>query len=483
MKKAGILLAVSSLPSDFGIGDLGQSAYEFVDILKHSKVKIWQVLPLTSLGYGNSPYQSSSSFAGDEIYIGIYKLVEQGLLDNDDIQVFNQNFTKVAYEEVRSHKDRLLHKAYTNFKTIKNDSLQQEYDKFLAEHNWTLNYAVFKAFSKANDHQSWNTWSKPCKQWIHAKELDLSSYNEDINYHLFLQFIFYKQWFELKAYANERGIEIMGDLPIYSGFDAVDVWEHQDLFLLDEDQKPSFVAGVPPDFFSETGQLWGNPLYDWDKLEKTNFDFWIERLKGNFKLFDILRIDHFRAFDTYWKIPAHETTAIKGEWIEAPGYKFFETVYKLLPEANIIAEDLGDLRQEVFELRDHYNLKGMKVFQFHFDPTKKTNDNFSSVENMVIYTGTHDNNTLAGWYNEQSRWQQKLLKRFFRANDSNIIRKIIRYCLACDAQYVIIPVQDILELDANARFNTPGQVGSPNWEWKLIGFECLRAKIPYLLSR
>lgn len=272
----------------------------------------------------------------------------------------------------------------------------------------------------------------------------------------------------------------MGDLPIYLGFDSADVWEHQDIFLLDENQNLSFVAGVPPDFFSETGQLWGNPLYYWDKLKETNFDFWIDRLNGNFKLFDIVRIDHFRAFDTYWKIPAGEKTAINGEWVEAPGYDFFDTVYKRIPDANIIAEDLGDLRPEVLELRDHYKLKGMKVFPFHFDlKTAK----FVEDSNIIAYSGTHDNNTLKGWYfDELNRYQRKLLKRYFKANDRNIFGKIIKYLLNCDAEYVILPVQDILELDSNARLNTPGTVGEPNWQWKLTDFDGLHRFIQRLVK-
>ncbi|APC97523.1 4-alpha-glucanotransferase [Francisella frigiditurris] len=479
MRKAGVLLAISSLPSDFGIGDLGKRAYEFVDILKEMKVKIWQVLPLTPLGFGNSPYQSSSSFAGDDIYIGIDQLIKDELLNSSDIEKFNTDLDKVEYDLVREHKNALYQKAFSNFKKLKKDKFEQDYQNFIEDNSWTLDYAIFKTFRKVNNNQIWSDWSEPYKNWIKNKNIDLTKYQESIDYELFLQFIFYRQWFELKAYANKNSIEIMGDLPIYLGLDSADVWENQEIFLLDENQKPTFVAGVPPDFFSKTGQLWGNPLYDWDKLKETNFDFWIKRLEGSFKLFDILRIDHFRAFDTYWKIPAAERTAIKGEWIEAPGYAFFDTIYKQLPKANIIAEDLGDLRKEVFELRDHYNLKGMKVFQFHFDPRKLYNKEFSNGSNTIIYTGTHDNNTLLGWYNEQSKWYKKLLKRSFKTNYKKIVRAILKYALNTEAEYVIIPVQDILELDVNARFNTPGQVGSPNWEWKLVDFNQLNLKKSY----
>ncbi|MBK2267874.1 4-alpha-glucanotransferase [Francisella philomiragia] len=480
MKKSGLLLAISSLPSQFGIGDLGENAYEFINILKQKNINIWQVLPLTPLGYGNSPYQASSSFAGDEIYISLEKLVDYGLLEKSSLKNLNANFDKVEYELVRDFKDEYLEKAFSNFQSSK-AKFEQEYNNFIAQNTWVKNYAIFKAFRKANNNQAWNFWPAEYKNWIKDKAIELDQFQNEIDYQIFLQFIFYKQWFELREYANKNNIEIMGDLPIYLGFDSADVWEHQDIFLLDENQNPSFVAGVPPDFFSETGQLWGNPLYDWDKLKETNFDFWIERLKGNFKLFDIVRIDHFRAFDTYWKIPAGEKTAINGEWVEAPGYKFFDTIYKNLPDANIIAEDLGDLREEVFELRDHYNLKGMKVFPFHFD--LKTGKFIESVS-IIAYSGTHDNNTLKGWYfDELNRYQRKLLKRYFKANDRNIFRKIIKYLLNCEAEYVILPVQDVLELDSNARLNTPGTVGSPNWEWKLSSFDGLESKSDWMFNQ
>lgn len=474
MKKSGLLLAISSLPSQFGIGDLGKSAYEFVDILKQANTKIWQVLPLTPLGFGNSPYQSSSSFAGDEIYISLEKLADYGLLEQSSLKSLNVNSDKVEYELVRNFKDNYLEEAFSNFQSSK-DKFEQEYNNFIAQNSWVKNYAIFKAFRKANNNQAWNFWPQEYKNWIKDKAIELDQFQNEIDYQIFLQFIFYKQWFELREYANQNNIEIMGDLPIYLGFDSADVWEHQDIFLLDENLNPSFVAGVPPDFFSETGQLWGNPLYDWDKLKETNFDFWIDRLNGNFKLFDIVRIDHFRAFDTYWKIPAGEKTAINGEWVEAPGYDFFDTVYKRIPDANIIAEDLGDLRPEVLELRDHYKLKGMKVFPFHFD--LKT-ARFVEDSNIIAYSGTHDNNTLKGWYfDELNRYQRKLLKKYFKANDRNIFRKIIKYLLNCDAEYVILPVQDVLELDGSARLNTPGTVGSPNWQWKLVDFDLLRTEV------
>lgn len=255
MRKAGLLLAISSLPSWFGIGDLGKSAYEFVDILKQASIRIWQVLPLTTLGFGNSPYQSSSSFAGDEIYISLEKLADYGLLEESSLKKLNANSKKVEYELVRNFKDNYLEEAFSNFQSSK-DKFEQEYSDFITQNSWVKNYAIFKAFRKVNNNQAWNFWPAEYKNWVKEKAIELDQFQQEIDYQIFLQFIFYKQWFELREYANKNNIEIMGDLPIYLGFDSADVWEHQEVFLLDEDQNPSFVAGVPPDFFSETGQLW-----------------------------------------------------------------------------------------------------------------------------------------------------------------------------------------------------------------------------------
>lgn len=477
MKKAGVLLSVASLPSKYGIGDLGQSAYEFVDIIQQMGMKIWQVLPLNPLGFGNSPYQPYSSFAGDELYINLDKLVDLGLLNTSELCAFNESATMIDYIAVREHKAKYLSHAFTQFKN--NLKLQTECNKFVSDTAWAYNYAVFLTFKKANNLQQWNEWPVEQKNWIQDKKLDLAPYKEQIDYELFIQFIFYQQWMALKSYANSKDIQIMGDIPIYLGFDSHDVWENQDVFLLDSGQKPTYIAGVPPDYFSKTGQRWGNPLYDWEKLEQTNFKFWIERLRGNAAAFDIIRIDHFRAFDTYWKIPASCPTAIDGEWVEAPGYKLFDTIYKELPEIKIVVEDLGDLRPEVHQLRDHYSLPGMQVFQFVYQ-LKGDNSNLETLKNTIIYTGTHDNETLMGWYLGLNRYQRKLLKKAFRATEQNIQEKIIKAILKYNAEYVLFPVQDIIGIDNSARINFPGKIGSPNWEWKLASFDYLKPTINWL---
>jgi 4-alpha-glucanotransferase len=482
--KCGSLMPISALPSDYGIGDFGDSAYQFVDILAAMGMKIWQVLPLNPLGFGNSPYQSNSSFAGDEIYISPGRLAAAGLLKPDDIKPFNANCTAVDYIKVRENKQSLLLAAFKNFK--KSTQYHEQYKKFIAHNDWVNTYALFLIFKKINNLKTWTQWPDKYKNWFNNKYTDLDKYIEQTDYEKFIQFIFYWQWLELKSYANKYGIEIMGDIPIYPGLDSADVWANQDLFLLDKDGNPTHVAGVPPDFFSANGQRWGNPLYNWDKLQKTNFKFWIERLRGNVKLFDILRIDHFRAFDTYWKIPATCKTAIDGEWVVAPGDMLFSKIYKELPEIKIVAEDLGLLRPEVYKLRDKYKLPGMKVFQFHFD-LHKSNKEFENNTNMVIYTGTHDNTTLLDWYKTLSPKNKRQLRDCFKITSKgpgsisrDLKRAIISYTLKCKAKYVIFPIQDILGLDVHARFNTPGKIGSPNWEWRLTDYAMLKNEIGFI---
>lgn len=479
MRAAGVLMPVSALPSSYGVGDFGPSAYKFVDLIHEMKLKIWQVLPLNPLGYGNSPYQAYSSFAGDELYISLDNLVDDDLLSKGEAVSFNQNSGSVEYTAVRNHKANILKIAFTNFNKAK--ILRDEYNKFLSDSPWVQNYAVFIALKKANNLLTWNFWPEAHKNWIKDHALDLSPFEDDINYELFIQFIFFRQWFKLKNYTNKLGINIMGDIPIYIGFDSLDVWENQEIFLLNENQEPTFVAGVPPDFFSKTGQRWGNPLYDWEKLEATKFKFWIERLRINSVSFDMIRIDHFRAFDTYWKVPSSCPTAEEGEWVEAPGYKLFDTIYQELPEIKIVAEDLGDLRTEVLELRDHYKLHGMQIFQFIFDP-KFDNSTLENTTRTIIYTGTHDNSTLMEWYHSLSRNKRQRLKKYFHAIDRSIKSEIIHYIMNCKAEYAIFPVQDIIGLDESARFNTPGQIGSPNWEWKLADFEQLEKEVLFIAS-
>ncbi len=479
MRTAGVLLPLFSLPSKYGIGDMGNEAYQFVDYLKKMKMKTWQILPLNPVGYGNSPYQPYSSFAGENRFISLDKLVEIDLLKQKDLVEFNQNAESVDYATVLDFKLPYLKSAFINFKT--NIELMEEYKLFLKTNKWVENYAVFIAFKEANELKSWLHWPKEHKNWINDKKCDLMPFYDAIEFTKFCQFIFQKQWLELKAYANQNNINIMGDIPIYVGIDSVDVWENQKYFLLDINGEPTHVAGVPPDYFSAEGQRWGNPLYDWRLLEKDNFSFWINRLEVNQRLFDIIRIDHFRAFDTYWKIPSTCPTAIEGEWCYAPGYKLFDEIYQKLPTINLVAEDLGDLRPEVLELRDHYNLKGMKILQFTFDPNE-TNNDFADRTQMIAYTGTHDNQTINGWFDTQGEQLQKQIlgKLEDLGYQGTFAQMMVNYTFDNLADDAIIQFQDLIELGDEARLNTPGTLGSPNWEWKLVDFKELETAVDWV---
>lgn len=458
-KEAGLLFPISSLPNKYGVGDFGKEAYQLIDKMAEAHLRCWQILPLNPLGYGNSPYQPLSSQAGDEIYICLDNLVEEGLLNKEEVTYFHSDLSFVAYQEVRKVKEELYLKAFSRFKET------DDYHNFLKENQWVHAYALFKVFKKQNQQKAWIEWEDEYKYYNQEKSFSLIPFIKDISYEMFLQYYFFKQWKVLKDYANSKNIQIIGDMPIYVGLDSVDVWMNQESFLLEEDGTPSFVAGVPPDYFSKYGQRWGNPIYDWDYLKDNHFQFWVERMNAANQMYDVVRIDHFRAFDTYWKIPESETTAIIGEWIEAPGYQLFDTLLEKIPQLSVLAEDLGDLRNEVYELRDHYSLKGMYVFQFHYQ-------NDFDFDKVIVYTGTHDNDTLVGWLDTLSQEEYKTLEKILEDyEEKEDFQKIIHYCLDLDAHQVIIPVWDMMGSDSSCRFNVPGKIGSPNWEYRLTSFD------------
>jgi 4-alpha-glucanotransferase len=468
MRTSGILLAVSSLPSAHGIGDFGPQAYQFIDTLATSGIKLWQLLPLNPLGYGNSPYQPYSSKAMDELYLSLDLLTNEGLIPN--VAPFRQHATQVDYDAVRAYKLPYLKAAFQTFKP------NTAYQQFLKTNPWVETYAIFMTFKALHQQNMWTLWQKEFKTWVHHRALDLTPYEPSIRFHQFLQFKLYQQFIALKQYANQKGILLVGDIPIYVGIDSVDVWTNQSQFLLTAEGEPTHIAGVPPDYFSKTGQRWGNPLYDWEKMQADGFTFWLDRLGYLQDLFDMIRIDHFRAFDTYWKIPASCPTAVEGAWIEAPGYALFDAIQAKLPQLKIIAEDLGDLRPQVLTLRDHYHLPGMKIAQFELPVFANAEGKFPVnalpviPTHTVMYTGTHDNQTTMGLYESlpkpsQGRWLD-LLKAF----GGNAAERLVQFTLHSPATYAIIPMQDVLSLPDKARMNVPGTIGSPNWEWKLKDF-------------
>ena len=453
MKKAGVLMPIASLPSAQGIGDFGKTSYEFVDLIVKTGFKVWQILPLNPLGYGNSPYQPYSSYAMDELYISLNMLKDEGLITN--VLAKKGKKDHIYYDEVRKFKRPYLIEAFHNFKKNK------EYTNFINNNEWVESYAKFITLKHLNNDKCWNEW----------KITSLSDKDEEkVEFEKFIQFILFKQWHKLKKYANKKGIEIMGDIPFYVGIDSNDVYDNKECFLLDEDGRPSFIAGVPPDYFSKTGQRWGNPIYNWEYLEKTNFKFWIERLSYNATMFDIIRIDHFRAFDTYWKVEASCPTAIDGQWVEAPGYAFFDELFKQYPNINIVVEDLGDLRDEVLVLRDHYHFKGMWVTQFNFDPKKE----IELKENLIIYTGTHDNQTLRSWYSHAKASFKKHTKLYFAKHKYNyelMNDNFIAYVLNSPCDLAIINCFDLLNKTDRYRINTPGTIGDPDWNPRIQNYD------------
>ncbi|WP_311375869.1 4-alpha-glucanotransferase [Anaerococcus lactolyticus] len=464
MEKAGILWPLASLNGNHGIGDFGKASYDFIDISKKAGFDMWQILPLNPLGYGNSPYQPYSSYAGDEVYISLDMLYEDGLLDEKVAPLKQED--RVDYNFVRDFKGKYLKKAYEKFKEKGLDKTEA-YKEFL-KFDFVYDYAVFISFKKDNDLIAWNEWPKEQKSWIIDRKLDLSPYEEQIGYEIFVQYIFYVQWMKLKAYANKNGLKIIGDIPFYVGLDSLDVWQNQKYFEITEEGKPILIAGVPPDAFSDLGQRWGNPIYKWDELEKDDFKFWIDRLAYNAKLYDIVRLDHFRAFDTYWQIDAKNDTAVEGEWIYAPGFKLFDKITEELNDVEFIAEDLGTMMPGVYKLRDHYDLKGMVIIQENLRPWE--DHLVEARENSVAYPGTHDNKTLFQWYGELSDDQKESIVKYFRGlgiDNGDLAIDFFDYSMGLPSEYVIVSLGDILGFGEEARINEPSTLNDKNWSFKL----------------
>ncbi len=467
MRSCGILMHITSLPSPYGIGTFGAQAEEFTDWLKSAGQKYWQVLPLGPTGYGDSPYQSFSTFAGNPLLIDLDGLVKSGLLSLEKCRSadFGSDPSRVDFEKVTRTKTALLREAYEGF-----GEGDPAYKAFCEkEADWLEDYALFMAIKQENDLVSWTQWEDGIRlRGREAMEKARERLKKETGFWKFLQFIFYGQWARLKETANKKGIKIIGDIPIYVSPDSADVWASPELFLMDENLRPKAVAGVPPDYFSETGQLWGNPLYDWEAMRKEKYAWWVRRIKKAAELYDTVRIDHFRAFDTYWAVPFGEKTAVNGKWEQGPGMELFDEIRAKLPEVSIIAEDLGDIFDSVKELLKASGFPGMRVLQFGFNPEGSDNDHLPHryPENCAAYTGTHDNSTVLGWYKSADPRARAMCRKYLKPRAfEKIGRAFIRELYKSTAELAVVPMQDVIGLDDRARMNIPSTLGG-NWSWR-----------------
>ncbi len=471
-RSAGILLPISSLPSEYGIGCFDDEAYKFVDFLKSAGQSYWQILPIGPTSYGDSPYQSFSAYAGNPYFISLDEFVKDGLITRAECEAadFGENSESIDYEKLYLNRYPLLELAYKR----SNINSDNEFIRFCAENDWLEEYAFFMALKDKFGGALWSEWDDDiklrCEQTMKKYKSELS---EKIGFYKFLQYHFYRQWNKLKKYANQNGIQIIGDIPIYAAFDSADVWAEPSLFQMTENSLPRAVAGCPPDGFSADGQLWGNPLYDWEYHEKTGFKWWISRLEQCFRLYDVVRIDHFRGFDEYYSIPFGDKTARNGHWEKGPGMKLFSAVEKSLGRKKVIAEDLGFMTETVRQLVKDSGFPNMKVLEFAFDSrdTGSRNDylphNYN--ENCVVYTGTHDNQTIASWFKTISEEERKMAREYLcdkYTPDSELYKSFIALIMRSRAELCVIPMQDWLGLDDAARMNTPSTIGN-NWKWKM----------------
>ena len=473
MRASGILLPVSSLPSKYGIGCFSKSAFEWIDFLQESGQTFWQILPLGPTSYGDSPYQSFSTFAGNPYFISLEELIAEGLLTREECETANlgTNPSYVDYEKQYENRNPLLHKAYENSKKRED----ADFLKFEEEQKaWLSDYALFMALKDVHDKQAWNTWEK---ELIRKEPEVLAKYREEladeICYYEYLQYWFLKQWLKVKKYANDRGIRIIGDIPIYVAFDSADAWMNPELFAFDEDMNPIEVAGCPPDGFTADGQLWGNPIYDWEYHKKQNYAWWIRRIRHCEVLYDVVRIDHFRGFDEYFSIPYGAENAISGHWEKGPGIDLFRKVEQALGWKQVIAEDLGYVTDSVRQLVHDSGFPGMKVLEFAFDSRDSgcANDYLphNYPENSVAYTGTHDNETIAGWWKSITAKERKLARDYLCDSctpDKDLYKCFISLVMRSSAKLCVIPMQDYMGLDNSSRMNQPSTVGK-NWKWRI----------------
>lgn len=479
-RSSGILLHPTSLPGSFGIGDFGPRAYKFVDFLAESGQSLWQILPLGPTGFGDSPYQCFSAFAGKTTLISPERLVEEGLLSVIDLAtapVFSNE--RVEFGPVIEWKNALLARAFEKFKRGAGASLRHDVESFSASASlWLDDYAFYRALKDAHGGAAWNTWDRQLrKRDPKALAAARRQLGDNIEAHKFFQFLFFKQWMELKRYCRQLDVKIIGDMPIFVAYDSADVWIHPELFKLDQDGSPTVVAGVPPDYFSKTGQLWGNPLYDWERMRASGFRWWIERARAALQMTDIIRIDHFRGFSACWEIPFGEKTAEHGKWVDVPGRELFVALRKEFGELPIIAEDLGVITPDVEALRDELGLPGMRVLQFAFGGNASDEHlPHNHIRNVAVYTGTHDSDTVVGWFNSkagvgstrdmaQINKEREYCLKYLNSDGQEIHWDFIRVALSSVAEVAIVPLQDLLGLDSSARMNLPASEQG-NWGWR-----------------
>ena len=482
-RASGILLHPTSLPGPFGIGDLGDEAYRFADFLKQSDQTLWQVLPLGPTGYGDSPYACYSAFAGNTLLISPERLLKEGFLTESDFAGTPAlPEQRIDFAAVHRFKEALLATAFRRFKQRPGGDAEADFRSFCStEADWLDDYALFRALKDLHGGRSWNEWEAPLVSRDHiALSSAMEKLSDEIEAQKFYQYLFFKQWFELKKYCNEREIKLIGDIPIFVALDSADVWTNPEQFKLDANGQPTVVAGVPPDYFSKTGQLWGNPLYKWERMLAGGFNWWIKRVRATLQTVDILRIDHFRGFAACWEIPGGDKTAERGRWVKAPGRELFLAIRRALGELPIMAEDLGVITPDVEELRDEFGFPGMRILQFGFSSNAHNIDlphNYH--RNVVVYTGTHDNDTAVGWFNsvagegstrdaEQIEKEREFCLRYLDTDGEEINWEFIRAVMASVANTAIIPLQDLLGHGTEARMNLPNTT-SGNWSWRFAG--------------
>lgn len=481
-RSSGVLMHITSLPGQFGIGTFGKSAYEFVDFLEETKQTYWQILPLTTTSYGDSPYQSFSAVAGNLNLIDFSLLKEDGLLEESDYANvnFGENPEKVDYALLFETRRPILEKAVAN--TSKNSEVLAEIEKFEAENSsWLADYAEYMAIKESFGYKSFIHWDEDIKKGGEtAREKYRTELQDSIRYYTVTQYFFFKQWLALKEYANEKGIKIIGDMPIYVSADSVEMWTMPELFKVDENNEPLYVAGCPADDFSPTGQLWGNPIYDWEKHKEQGFSWWIYRVQESFKIYDVLRIDHFKGFSDFWQIDKDAENAVNGTWEAGPGIELFQKIKEQLGDLPIVAENLGFIDAKAEKLLDDSGYPGMKILQFAFPGEDNLDRPHHYTQNSVAYTGTHDNDVVNGWYEKLSESERKLVSEYLnRRDDETITEAMIRGIYSSVSDYAIVTMQDLLDKDATSRMNVPSTVGG-NWEWRMLAEDLTEERKEFL---